>query len=163
MTTTTTKDGTTTIEAPADLPVIRMTREFAASRAQLFRAHTDAELIARWMGPEGSSLEIDHWDARTGGSWRYVGEFGGEEYGFHGCFHTVREDRIVWTFTFEGIPDGVCLETFTFEDLGDGRTLLRSDSVYDSYEARDGMLSSMEPGVNDGYAALDRLLADGEV
>ena len=40
-------------------------------------------------------LKIDQWDARTGGSWRYVGVMGGEEYGFHGCFHTVREDRIV--------------------------------------------------------------------
>ena len=44
-TTTTTADGTTTIEAPTDLPVIRMTREFAATPAQLFRAHTDAELF----------------------------------------------------------------------------------------------------------------------
>ena len=50
-TTTTTADGTTTIEAPADLPVIRMTREFAATPAQLFRAHTDADLFARWTGP----------------------------------------------------------------------------------------------------------------
>jgi uncharacterized protein YndB with AHSA1/START domain len=92
-----------------------------------------------------------------------VGVFGSEEYGFHGCFHTVREDRIVETFTFEGMPDAVCLETFTFEDLGNGRTLLRADSVYESFEARDGMLASMEPGVNDGYAQLDRLLAAGDV
>jgi len=163
MTTTTTTDGTTTIEAPADLPVIRMTREFAATPAQLFRAHTDPELFVRWMGPQDSTLEIDQWDPRTGGSWRYTGEHGGHQYAFHGCFHTVREDRIVWTFTFEGIPDGVCLETFTFEGLDGGRTLLRSDSVYESFEDRDGMLSSMEPGVNDGYAQLDRLLAAGEV
>jgi uncharacterized protein YndB with AHSA1/START domain len=163
MTTKTTSDGTTTIEAPADLPAIRMTREFAASPAQLFRAHTEAELFVRWMGPEEGTLTLDHWDARTGGSWRYVSVLAGEEYGFHGCFHTVREDRIVWTFTFEGIPDGVCLETFTFEDLGDGRTLLRSDSTYESFEARDGMLSSMESGVTDAYAQLDRLLAGGEV
>jgi uncharacterized protein YndB with AHSA1/START domain len=162
-TTTTTKDGSTTIDAPSDLPVIRMTREFAASPAQLFRAHTDAELFARWVGMEGSTMTIDQWDARTGGSWRYVGVYGGEEFGFHGCFHTVREDRIVETFTFEGMPDAVCLETFTFEDLGNGRTLLRADSLYDSFEARDGMLTSMGPGVNDGYAQLDRLLSAGEV
>jgi len=163
-TTKTTKDGTTTIEAPSDLPVIRLTREFAASPAQLFRAHTDAELFARWMGPAAGSFKVDQWDARTGGSWRYLTVFGDEEYGFHGCFHTVREDRIVQTFSFEGMPDAVCLESFTFEDLGNGRTVLRSESVYDSFEARDGMLSSgMEVGVNDGYAALDQLLTDGEV
>jgi len=163
MTTTTNSDGTTTIDAPGDLPAIRMTREFAASPAQLFRAHTDADLFVRWMGGEGSTLQIDHWDARTGGSWRYVGEHGGEEYAFRGCFHTVREDRIVWTFTFEGIPDGVCLETFTFEDLGNGRTLLRSDSTYESFEARDAMLSSMESGVTAAYVQLDRLLAADQI
>jgi uncharacterized protein YndB with AHSA1/START domain len=162
-TTTTTSDGTTTIEAPTDLPVIRMTREFAASPAQLFRAHTDADLFQRWMGPDASSLKIDQWDARTGGSWRYVSVFGTEEYAFHGCFHTVREDRIVETFTFEGMPDAVCLETFTFEDLGNGRTLLHSDSLYESFEARDFMLSSMEAGVTQGYARLDAMLAGSEV
>ena len=53
---------------------------------------------------------------------------------------------------------------FTFEELGDGRTRLRSDSLYDSFEARDVMLASgMEVGVNDGYARLDGLLADGMV
>jgi len=162
-TTTTTADGTTTIEAPTDLPVIRITREFAATPAQLFRAHTEADLFSRWNGPDGTELKIDQWDARTGGSWRYVGVSGSDEYAFRGCFHTVREDRIVWTFTFEGIPDGVCLETFTFEDLGNGRTLLRSDSTYESFEARDGMLSSMESGVTAAYAQLDRLLAASEV
>ena len=30
------------------------------------------------------------------------------------------------TFTFEGDPDGVALETLWFEDLGDGRTRLRT-------------------------------------
>ncbi len=50
----------------------------------------------------------------------------------------------------------------TFEDLGDGRTRLHVQSLFDSYEARDGMLSSgMDVGVNDGYAKLDGLIADG--
>ena len=66
-TTTTTKDGTTTIEAPSDLPLIRMTREFAATPAQLFRAHTDADLFVRWTGPDGTEVNIDQWDARSGG------------------------------------------------------------------------------------------------
>ena len=166
MTTRTTTDGTTTIEAPKDLPVIRMTREFAATPAQLVRAHTDADLFARWTGPEGSRLTIDQWDARTGGSWRYVTTAEGdpEEYAFRGCFHTVREDRIVQTFTWEGMPDAVALETMTFEELGDGRTRLQAESLFNSYEARDGMLSSgMDDGVNDGYAKLDAMLAAGDV
>jgi uncharacterized protein YndB with AHSA1/START domain len=163
-TTTTTADGTTTIEAPADLPVIRMAREFAATPAQLFRAHTEADLFARWTGPDGTELRIDHWDARTGGSWRYVSGTEGEEHGFRGCFHTVREDRLVQTFTWEGLPDAVALETMTFEDLGGGRTRMNAVSLFDSFEARDGMLSSgMDVGLNDGYARLDAILAGGEL
>jgi uncharacterized protein YndB with AHSA1/START domain len=163
-TTTTTADGTTTIEAPSDLPLIRMTREFAATPAQLFRAHTDADLFVRWTGPDGTEVKIDHWDARSGGSWRYLTVIDGEEYGFRGCFHTLREDRLVQTFTFEGFPDGVALETMVIEDLGNGRTRMVSESLVDSFETRDAMLSSgMEVGVNDGYARLDTMLAAGEV
>jgi uncharacterized protein YndB with AHSA1/START domain len=163
-TTTTTKDGTTTIEAPSDVPLIRMTREFAATPAQLFRAHTYADLFARWCGPDGTEVKIDHWDARSGGSWRYLTVIDGEEYGFRGCFHTVREDRLVQTFTFEGFPDGVALETMVIEDLGNGRTRMVSESLVDSFEGRDAILSSgMEVGVNDGYARLDTMLAAGEL
>ena len=163
-TTTTTADGTTTIEAPADLPVIRMTREFAATPAQLVRAHTDADLFARWTGPDGTELKIDQWDPRTGGSWRYLTVMDGEEYGFHGCFHTVREDRLVQTFTWEGMPEAIALETLRFEDLGDGTTRLHAQSLCDSIEGRDGMLSSgMDTGVHEGYAKLDALLADGAI
>jgi uncharacterized protein YndB with AHSA1/START domain len=163
-TTTTTADGTTTIEAPSDLPVIRITREFAATPAQLVRAHTDADLFARWTGPDGTEVKIDQWDPRTGGSWRYLAVVRGEEYGFHGCFHTVREDRLVQTFTFEGVPDGVALETMVFEDLGDRRTRMMSESLVESFETRDMILSSgMEVGLNDGYARLDTMLAAGDL
>ena len=164
-TTTKTADGTTTIEAVDDMPAIRMTRDFRATPAQLLRAHTDQDLFVKWVGPDGTNMTIDHWDARTGGSWRTVGHIAdGEEYAFHGCFHTVRDDRLVQTFTYEGFPDSVALETMWFEDLGEGRTRLHVHSLYDSYEGRDGMLSSgMDTGVNDGYAKLDGLLEAGAV
>ncbi|WP_336669895.1 SRPBCC family protein [Tsukamurella sp. USMM236] len=152
------------IEASATLPSITITRDFQATPAQLFRAHTDPELYARWVGPSDIATEIVHWDARTGGSWAYNNTRGDERYSFHGSFHDVREDRIVQTFTFDEWPDAVSLETMTFEDLGDGRTRMHSVSLLDSFESRDGMLASgMEKGVNDGYAKLDELLASGEV
>jgi uncharacterized protein YndB with AHSA1/START domain len=159
-----TKIRETAIEADPKLPVIRMTRDFAATPQQLFRAHTDPALFARWVGPNGMDTRIDHWDARAGGSWRYTTASGGQEYAFRGCFHDVRPDRIVQTFTFEGQPDGVALETLWFEDLGDGYTRLRTQSLVDSFESRDAWLASgMESGVNEGYAKLDRMLADGAV
>jgi uncharacterized protein YndB with AHSA1/START domain len=152
------------IEAVTDVPMIKVTRDFSATPEQLFRAHTDPQLFARWIGPDSVSTRIDYWDARDGGSWRFLNERDGDEFGFRGCFHEVSPERIVQTFTWEGMPEGVALETLRFEDLGNGRTRLHAQSLVDSFEARDAWLASgMETGVNEGYAALDRLLADGAV
>jgi uncharacterized protein YndB with AHSA1/START domain len=154
----------TTIEADPTLPIIHLTRDFRATPAQLFRAHTDPALFAQWVGPRSLTTRIEHWDARTGGSWRFVSTRDGVEFAFRGCFHEVRPDRIVQTFTFEGEPDGVALETLTFTDLGDGRTRLHAQSLVDSFAGRDAWLSSgMETGVDEGYAKLDGMLTDGAV
>ncbi|MEU8656995.1 SRPBCC domain-containing protein [Actinoplanes philippinensis] len=153
-----------TIEADPKLPIIRITRDFAAAPAQLMRAHTDPEIFALWCGPDSLTNRIDYWDARTGGSWRYVASRNGEEFGFHGSFHHVGTDRIVQTFTWEGEPDGVSLQTLWFEDLGDGRTRLHAQSLVDSFEGRDAWLrSGMEVGVDEGYAKLERLAVEGRV
>lgn len=154
----------TTIEADPKLPIIRITRDFQATPAQLLRAHTDPELFVLWIGPDSIATKIDYWDARTGGSWRYVSSRDGEEFAFHGSFHEVGPDRVVQTFTFEGQPGDVALETLRFEDLGDGRTRLHIQSLVDSLEGRDAWLrSGMETGVNEGYAKLERLAAEGRI
>ena len=152
------------ISADPAVPVIRITRDFAATPAQLMRAHIDPDLYVRWVGPNATATRIDYWDARRGGSWRFSGSSDGQEYSFYGSFHEITADRIVQTFTWEGQPDGVSLETLWFEDLGDGTTRLHAQSLVESFESRDAWLASgMEVGVNDGYAKLDQLLADGEV
>ena len=152
------------IEADPKLPIIRITRDFAATPAQLLRAHTDPALFVLWVGPDSITSTVDYWDARTGGSWRYVSRRGDEEYAFHGSFHEVGPDRIVQTFTFEGEPAGVALQTLRFEDLGAGRSRLHAQSLVDSFTDRDAWLrSGMEVGVNEGYARLERLAADGRL
>jgi uncharacterized protein YndB with AHSA1/START domain len=153
-----------TIEADPTLPIIRMTRDFTATPAQLLKAHTDPDLFARWVGPNGMDTRIIEWDARDGGAWRFVSGRDGDDYAFRGCFHRVGDDVIVQTFTYEAEPDGVALETLRFEDLGDGRTRLHAQSLVDSFEGRDAWLrSGMEVGVNEGYAKLDAMLASGDV
>ena len=152
------------ITADPELPIIRMTRDFNATPAQLQRAHVDPDLYARWVGPADMTTEIEHWDARTGGSWAFSNLRNGERHSFRGCFHEVRHDRLVQTFTYLGDPDGVALETITFEDLGDGRSRLHAQMLVDSLQSRNAWLQSgMEGGMNDGYAKLDALLAAGDV
>jgi uncharacterized protein YndB with AHSA1/START domain len=152
----------TTIEADPQVPIIRLTRDFTATPEQLLRAHTDPGLFVQWNGPNSLTTRIDQWDARSGGSFRFVSSRDGEEYAFHGCFHEIRPDRIVQTFTYEGDPDGVALETLWFSDLGNGRTRLHAQSLVDSFASRDAWLrSGMEVGVNEGYAKLEELIARG--
>jgi len=159
--TRTTSRHETRIVADPAVPRIVITREFQAPPERVFRAYTDPELVVQWLGPRRLTMKIETYDARTHGSYRYLHvDEDGSEYGFHGVFHEVRpNDRIVQTFTFDGVPDGVSLETATFEDLG-GRTRVTTTSVVDSFEARDTILSSgMDHGVREGYERLDDLLA----
>ena len=151
----------TQIVADPKVPAIVITREFDAPREKVFRAHTDADLVVQWLGPRNLEMKIDHYDCRTGGSYRYIHSQDGEEYAFHGSFHEVRPSEvIVQTFTYEGMPDEVALERLVLEDLGNGRTRLTATSLCDSFEGRDAMLASgMDVGVNEGYERLDELLA----
>ena len=156
-----TRTNETRVDVDQEVPLVRITREFDAPPAKVFRAHADPALFARWNGPQGMEVRVDHLDCRTGGSYRFLHLLGDEEYGFRGSFHEVRPDElIVQTFTYEGMPDGVALEKLVFEDLGDGRTRLTATSLVDSFEDRDAFVASgMEQGVKDGYEKLDELLA----
>lgn len=158
---TTTSTHETEIIADPHVPLVRIVREFDAPPEKVFRAHTDPELLVQWLGPRRHEMRIDHYDCRTGGSYRYLHVSDGNEFGFHGCFHEVRpSELIVQTFTYEGYPDGVALERLVLEDLGDGRTRLTATSLVDSFEARDAFIASgMEGGVREGYERLDALLA----
>lgn len=158
--TATTADETQIVADP-NVPLVRITREFDAPLAKVFRAHTDPALVVQWLKPRRHEMRIDHFDCRTGGSYRYIHTSDGNEYAFHGSFHEVRPPEvIVQTFTYEGMPDGVALERLELEDLGGGRTRLVATSLVDSFEARDAFLASgMEAGLRECYQRLDDLLA----
>lgn len=149
------------IEVPEGVPFIDIVREFEAPVATVYRAHVEPELVKQWLGPHGYEMEIDEFDGRTGGRYRYIHRASsGEEYFFNGVFHVARENElIIQTFEFEGFPDVVAVESLRFEEAGPGRTRLVAHSTYPSLEARDGMVSSgMETGVVQGYERLDAVV-----
>ncbi|MDN5796815.1 MAG: SRPBCC family protein [Intrasporangium sp.] len=150
-----------TIDAPQGVPWIDYTREFDAPVAAVFNAHRDPDLVRQWLGPNGYEMTIERWDFVTGGSYRYTHQSQGREYGFHGLFHTVREDEFaIQTFEFEGMPDEVAIEFMWFEDLGHGRCRLRGRSIGRTVEGRDAMVASgMEKGMSEGYERLESLVS----
>ena len=58
----------TRIDVDPEVPLVRITREFDAPPAKVFRAHTDPELVVQWLGPRGLEMTNDHHDCRTGGT-----------------------------------------------------------------------------------------------
>jgi uncharacterized protein YndB with AHSA1/START domain len=148
-----------TITTPGDRDV-RIERIFNAPRDRVWRAMTDPKLVAQWWG-RGNKLVVERMELERGGHWRFVEHSDHGVHGFEGRFAEVAPpERVVQTFEWDGMPGHVALETMTLEDLGDGRTKLVTTSLFLTAEDRDGMLQSgMEGGVNESYAALDKVLA----
>jgi uncharacterized protein YndB with AHSA1/START domain len=148
----------TKITAPAGLPYVDIEREFAAPRRLVFRAYAEPELIRQWLGPRGYEMVIDRWDEH---GYRYIHrDPQGNEFVFRGAFHgPLTEAGGTQTFEFEGVPGHISLDTVAFEDRGD-RTLVRTHSVFQSVEDRDGMVAAgMARGVTEGYERMDEVLA----
>ena len=141
-----------------------ITREFDAPRDLVYKAHIDPDLYVQWLGPRGLTTTLETFEPVSGGRWRFTQkDQDGNEYGFHGVFHTMTEELMIQTFEFEGLPESghVVLDTMKLEELPGDRTRATIQSVYQSVADRDGMVESgMERGVNEGYERLDELLAN---
>ena len=158
-----TKKNQIIIKAEPGKQELFVIREFDAPRELVFKAHTDPNLFAQWIGPRGLITTIDVFEPVSGGKYRFIQKDNdGNEYGFHGVFHEVSPERVIQTFEFEGLPESghATLETMTLEALPNGRTRLTAQSVFQSVSDRDGMVQSgMETGAREGYDRLDEILA----
>jgi uncharacterized protein YndB with AHSA1/START domain len=151
--------ATASVTTPTDRE-IRIERIFNAPRERVWRAMTDPELVAQWWG-RGNKLVVERMEVKRGGHWRFVEHSDDGVHGFEGRYREVTPpERVVQTFAWDGMPGHVVIETVVLEDLADGRTKVVTVSLFHTTEERDGMLKSgMEQGLNQSYAALDRLLA----
>lgn len=139
-------------------------REFDAPAALVQRAHTESDLFTRWMGPTGTTVRLDRFDAQTGGAFRYVVEApDGGAWAFRGAYHEVSPGLVVHTWEYEDEP-GPTLETLRFVDLDGGheggRSAIEVTSTYTSKQACDAMLASgMDAGMDEDFERLDAVLA----
>ncbi len=152
--------GKTNIVVEPGKQEMEVTHLFDVPREKLFRAMNDPQHIPEWWGPAYLTTRVERYEAKAGGSWRFIqqGETG-EQHAFHGVFHSFEApERMVMTFEYEGEPGHVVLQTMTFEDLG-GKTLLREHSVFQSVADRDGMVQSgMEVGINSTMQRLEKIV-----
>jgi uncharacterized protein YndB with AHSA1/START domain len=142
---------------------IVITRAFDAPRKLVFDAFTKPELVKQWLlGPDGWSMPVCEIDLKVGGKYRYVWrrDKDGTEMGMGGVYREiVAPERIVATEKFDqSWYPGEAVGTFVLTEQA-GKTTLTETILYESREARDGVLKSgMEKGVVASYDRLEKLL-----
>jgi uncharacterized protein YndB with AHSA1/START domain len=156
--------GVLKLSTSSDREIV-MTRAFDAPSHLVFGALTKPELIKRWLlGPPGWSMPVCEVDLKVGGHYRYVWRHDndGRDMGMGGVFREIAASkRLVQTEKFdESWYPGEALATAVLVEHK-GRTTLTTTVLYESREARDGILKSgMERGVAASYDRLEELLAE---
>ena len=138
---------------------ILITRRFAAPPEAVYRAHTDAELLKKWLlGPEGWTMPVCTVDPRPGGKIRFewAHEKGGGFYLTGEYLELEPFSRIAHVERMH-LPDPTPdnhVET-RFDPDGDGTLMTMRMTLPDS-QTRAAMLSTgMEHGMEASYARLD--------
>lgn len=142
-----------------------MERIFDTPRELVWKAFTEADRVARWWGPNGTTTTVVEMDVRPGGTWRYINHGPDrEDAPFTGVYReVVSPERLVYTFIFdvEGIRDQESLVTETFEAL-DGKTKVTSGTRFPSVESLEGALATgMTQGAIETWDRLAAELANG--
>ncbi|HEV7335364.1 MAG TPA: SRPBCC domain-containing protein [Bosea sp. (in: a-proteobacteria)] len=140
---------------------ILATRRFKASPKAVYRAHTETELIQKWLlGPEGWIMPVCINDPRPGGKFRYEWTDGqGGELALTGEFVTLEPfSRIVHIERFhmpDVTPDNRVETRFEADGAG---TLMTMRMTLPDAATREAMLAvGMEEGMEASYARLDAM------
>ena len=155
-----------TLRTEGDRHVV-VTRRFAAPPEAVFRAHTEPELIQKWMlGPDGWTMPVCVCDARPGGKIRYEWSDGkGGGFYLTGEFvELVPFSRIVHVERMhlpDPTPDNHVETRFDADGKG---TLMTMRMTLPNAETRAAMLATgMEHGMEASYARLEAQIAADEL
>ena len=86
----------------AEIPIVRVTQTIRASRARVFRAWTDPELLMRWFIPPDDQMRVVELDLRAGGRYRLEGTVRARPWSVWGIYREVAPpSRLVFTWTWD--------------------------------------------------------------
>ncbi|MEV8240159.1 SRPBCC family protein [Microbacterium testaceum] len=143
---------------------VRITRLIDGPRELVWRAHTDPELMRRWMlGPDGWRMSVSEVDVSVGGTYRIAWEpeegTEGEPFGFDG--ETLRIDeprRIVQTEHMTGTDYPSTTNDLSFYEE-DGATLVTLLIEYPDAATRDAVLATgMVDGMEQSFERMERVV-----
>ena len=147
-----------TLKTEGDTHVIVTTR-FVANPEAVYRAHTDPELIQKWLlGPEGWSMPVCINEARPGGKIRYEWT-NGKGGGFHITGEYLKLEPFSRTVHIERmhIPDPMPdshIET-RFDPDGEGTLLMMRMTLPDAQTRATMLATGMERGMEASYVRLE--------
>ena len=150
-----------TLKTEGDTHVV-ITRRFAAPPEAIYRAHTDPEIIQKWMlGPDGWTMPVCNIDARLGGTFRYEwANAKGMSFHITGELLALEPPRRIVHVERMFLPDRTPdnhVETI-FEPDGDG-TLMTMRMTLPDPQTRAAMLKTgMEHGMEASYVRLEGIL-----
>jgi uncharacterized protein YndB with AHSA1/START domain len=150
-----------TLKTEGDTHIV-VTRRFAAPPKAVYRAHTEPELIQKWLlGPDGWTMPVCINESKPGGKFRYEWR-NGKGQGFHitGEFLELKPfSRIVHVermFLPDPTPDNHVQTTFEAEGEG---TLMTIRMTLPDAQTRVAMLSTgMERGMEASYVRLEGMI-----
>jgi uncharacterized protein YndB with AHSA1/START domain len=150
-----------TIKTEGDTHVV-VTRRFAAPPEAVYRAHTETNLIQKWMhGPDGWTMSACVNDARPGGKIRYewTDGKGGGFYLTGEFLELIPFSRIVHVERMhlpDPTPDNHVETTFAPDGAG---TLMTMRMTLPDTETRAAILASgMEHGMEASYVRLETMI-----
>ncbi|MEI6410209.1 MAG: SRPBCC domain-containing protein [Bacteroidota bacterium] len=135
---------------------LTITREFDLPVELLFKAYTEPDIVAQWMGTQVLKLE-----SKMHGSYQFeTTDPKGNKHGFNGTIHAFVPNRnIARTFEMENTPFPVQLEFLEFEKLSDATSKLTIQIVYKSVAHRDQMLKlPFAQGINMAHNRLQDIV-----
>jgi len=143
---------------------VRITRLIEGSRDLVWRAHTEPELMKRWLlGPDGWRMTVCEIDPVVGGTYRYAWapEDGteGQAFGFDGeTLLAEAPSRSVTTEHMTGTDFPSTLNDLNLYEE-DGATLITLVIEYPDQQTRDMVLATgMTDGMEASYARLEGVL-----
>jgi len=152
--------GTLQVTVQGEREIV-MTRVFDAPRRLVYDALTKPDLLKRWFGPRGFSLDVCEVDLRVGGGFRFVLRMpNGKTMGMRGVYRELEPpERSVHLESFDDFPgEPAVVTTVLTEDAG--RTTLTAIVLSPSREVRDAVIAhGMEHGAAESYDKMAELLA----
>ena len=134
-------------------------RTFKAPVEVVYQAWTQAEQFSRWMGPAvDMTCAVEAHEVRVGGRYAFeITSADGQVNGASGHFREVVEnERLVFTWTWNHVPDHETLVTVDFRGGGDATTMTLTHERHSSAEST----ANHRMGWTGALDNLERLLAE---